>query len=107
MMTTGQRMMVEEFNEAYQAKSKVFKTRIALRGSGLFSELRNVLYFSDEDKLEYMRERRTREHIVDIRKVIGFNAYELLIAYREEFAEDLVPQSIRDVYACMREERLV
>ena len=70
MMTIEERLMVEEFDNLYPNRASL---AIALRSSPtpLFQKVRRVTEFTDDEKVAYIKELRTREYLNQGRRLIG------------------------------------
>lgn len=70
MMTIEERLMIEEFDNLYPNRASL---AIALRSSPtpLFQKVRRVTEFTDDEKVAYIKELRTREYLNQGRHLIG------------------------------------
>lgn len=61
-MTIAERLMIEEFDNLYPNRASL---AIALKSSPtpLFQKVRRVTEFTDDEKVEYIKELRTREYL--------------------------------------------
>lgn len=67
--SVGERLLMEEFDEAYRSRS----LSIGLKGSKEFSEPISVPRFTAEMKVAYIKELRTRENIANGRRLLPDN----------------------------------
>ena len=69
-MNVAERLMVEEFNNLYPNRASL---AIALESSPTpaFRETRRVTLFTDDEKVAYIKELRTREYLNQGRRLIG------------------------------------
>ena len=70
MMTIAERLMVEEFDNLFPNRASL---AIALRSSPtpLFQKVRRVTEFTDDEKVEYIKELRMREHLCQGIHILG------------------------------------
>ena len=69
-MNVTERLMVEEFDDLFPNKASL---AIALKSSPTpaFRETRKVTLFTDDEKVAYIKELRTREYLNAGRKLLG------------------------------------
>ena len=69
-MNVAERLMVEEFDNLYPNRASL---AIALKSSPTpaFRETRRVTLFTDDEKVAYIKELRTREYLDQGRRLIG------------------------------------
>ena len=69
-MNVSERLMVEEFNNLFPNRASL---AIALKSSPTpaFRETRRVTLFTDDEKVAYIKELRTREYLNQGRRLIG------------------------------------
>ena len=69
-MNVAERLMVEEFDNLYPNRASL---AIALKSSPtpVFRETRRVTEFTDDEKVAYIKELRTREYLDQGRRLIG------------------------------------
>ena len=69
-MNVAERLMVEEFNNLYPNRASL---AIAMRSSPTpaFREARRVTLFTNDEKVAYIKELRTREYLNQGRHLIG------------------------------------
>lgn len=69
-MNVSERLMVEEFNHLYPNRASL---AIALKSSPTpaFRETRRVTLFTNDEKVAYIKELRTREYLDQGRRLIG------------------------------------
>ena len=69
-MNVAERLMVEEFNNLFPNRASL---AIALKSSPTpaFREVRRVTLFTDDEKVAYIKELRTREYLDQGRRLIG------------------------------------
>ena len=69
-MNVSERLMVEEFNHLYPNRASL---AIALKSSPTpaFQKVRRVTEFTDDEKVAYIKELRTREYLNQGRHLIG------------------------------------
>ena len=70
MMTIEERLMVEEFDNLYPNRASL---AIALKSSPtpLFQKVRRVTEFTDDEKVAYIKELRTREYLNQGTRILG------------------------------------
>ena len=71
-MTVAERLMVEEFDDLFPNRASL---AIALKSSPTpaFREIRRVTLFTDDEKVAYIKELRTREYLNQGRRLIGYD----------------------------------
>ena len=69
-MNVAERLMVEEFDDLFPNRASL---AIALKSSPTpaFRETRRVTLFTDDEKVAYIKELRTREYLNQGRRLIG------------------------------------
>ena len=69
-MNVAERLMVEEFDNLYPNRASL---AIALKSSPTpaFRETRRVTEFTDSEKVEYIKELRTREYLMEGRRHVS------------------------------------
>ena len=70
MMTVSERLMIEEFNDLFPNRASL---AIALKSSPTptFRETRRVTLFTNDEKVAYIKELRTREYLNQGRRLLG------------------------------------